>query len=730
MLCVVAVSLLAAACSDDPDVGEPAATGDDDDTPAVTLTALSTRPEFVTGGDVLVQVEAASDNDAAPTFTVDGDDVDATVYDDQAGRTVALISGLAKGDHEIAVDVGDDSATLDVTNHPTTGPLFSGEQQPMPVCTTDLYGLGPATDDLCSAESKVTWSYRRTDGEVADLTDPMTVPDDVVTIEDGPNAGKPFIMRTERGVLNRGIYAITVLDPEPKPDAVDTQGWDQTTWNGRLVYLFGGGCGVTYTQGFYLLGEADPTLLTAGYAVATSTLNTFQVACNDIVSAETALMVKEHFSETYAPPTFTIGNGGSGGAIQQFLVTQNYPGILDAVTASVPFPDAFSIAPGVVDCVLLNAYYRIDTGTALDADQRAAINGHLTDKTCNSWEGTFARNLKPDDGCSLDALGAARRNIPGIPEGGPPKIPEDMMWSEENPTGLRCTLQDGTVNVLGTDPATGYANRPVDNTGVQYGLEALNEAAITVDQFLDLNDQIGGADINGELIPERMVAEDEHVETVYGSGRVSEGVGDLLNIPIIAANIYTDDQGDIHDRFRAFSLRDRLEAAAGGDAPNYMIWTRGLPKDKTLVDSLTGTVNLSDMVPTVDDWLTALAEDDGSGSRAEQLERTRPEAAVDNCIDANGERVSGLDVYDGPGPCTDPYPISGDPRTAAGTPRRNDMGKCHLQTVEDALAGDLYAVDFDDDQQRRLTEIFPDGVCDYTQEAAGWVEVDGTWQSF
>ena len=56
----------------------------------------------------------------------------------------------------------------------------------------------------------------------------------------------------------------------------------------------------------------------------------------------------------------------------------------------------------------------------------------------------------PTDGC--DAIGAAVYN------------------PVTNPKGARCTLADISVNVLGVDPKTGFANRPLDNTGVQYGL--------------------------------------------------------------------------------------------------------------------------------------------------------------------------------------------------------------------------------------------------------------------
>ena len=102
----------------------------------------------------------------------------------------------------------------------------------------------------------------------------------------------------------------------------------------------------------------DPKLLSLGYAVTTSTLNTFQSACNAMLSAEVTMMVKQHFIETYGDPVFTIGDGGSGGSIQQLQIAQNYPGLLDGLSPELPFPDAISISGGVSDCTLLDHYYQ------------------------------------------------------------------------------------------------------------------------------------------------------------------------------------------------------------------------------------------------------------------------------------------------------------------------------------------------------------------------------------
>jgi len=52
---------------------------------------------------------------------------------------------------------------------------------------------------------------------------------------------------------------------------------------------------------------------------------------------------------------------------------------------------------------------------------------------------------------------------------------------------------DASRNIYGVDRNTVRA-APWDNVGVQYGLGALNSGAITVKQFLDLNEGIGGYD--------------------------------------------------------------------------------------------------------------------------------------------------------------------------------------------------------------------------------------------
>src|SRR5262249_12070492 len=115
-----------------------------------------------------------------------------------------------------------------------------------------------------------------------------------------------------------------------------------------------------------------------------------------------------------------------------------------------------------------------------------------------------------------------------------PDVPKGLRYDPAtNPNGARASVYDHTINVYGRDPQTGFARRPLDNVGVQYGLKALNDGGISVDQFLDLNEKVGGFDINAAYQSERMVADAEALRLAYATGRVLNGGGGLGAIPII-----------------------------------------------------------------------------------------------------------------------------------------------------------------------------------------------------
>jgi hypothetical protein len=727
----------AAACSsgDDDDAGNGGDEGGQGSA-ALQIEVLSSRPEFVSAGNALVGVTVDDDIDPGDvTVSVGETDVtDAFAADpDDDQRLVGLVDGLDEGDNTLTAAAGDESSELTLTDHPAQGPLLTAEALPLAACTTELFGLAPSTpEDDCVAPTKVTWQYVDQAGALHDLADPTEPPADADTVETAGGDTVPFVVRNEWGVLDRSVYRITLLDADPTSDADATAEPDTSAWNGRLVYRFGGGCGTTFTQGYFGTGEPAVEVLRKGYATATATFNTFQVMCNDVLSAETASMVKEHFIETYGVPVHTIGEGGSGGAIQQILIAQNYPGLLDAIVPSLPFPDALSIGGGVFDCALLTDYYATPGGKALTPEQRAAVNGHGVAGTCDLWNASFATNIDPTRSCTFDV--AAVFGAPGGNSDIPTVPPDEIYDADTNPDGFRCGVWESNVAITGRDPDTGFANSGYDNAGIQYGLDALNDGVITPDQFIDLNEKIGGFDIDGQPQPDRSAVSDELAGRAYSTGRVTGPYGGLPDTPIILVNVYTDMQGDIHDRVRSFEIMDRLADDDGNVPDTVSLWTVGAdPQGGGIAATLTGALGDFTAGPTfvMDEWLTdaeAHRADEG-GSWRDALSATKPEAAESRCT-VDDHEIVGPDANEDPR-CVEAFPIHQEPRMAAGMPRSGDILKCTLVDVAEAASGDMvYGVDLSDAQLDRLADIFPDGVCDYTQPAVGQTEPDGVWQSF
>lgn len=640
-------------------------------TPKLVVTAASTRADSVTGGDVLLRLRPAGS--ATPHFSAGGQSLTSAPL----GTGTWIVRGLRNGPSRIQVKAGSATASLAVVNHPISGPVFSGPHLPL-LCTVPQPAAEPSRDATCADSTSTEYAYKNTAGDIGPLSGPDQRPADLANVTiNGKSV--PYIVRIERGVINRSPYSFAVLDAA-------------AGWNQRLVYQFGGGCGTGYSQGGSLgTNVVDDGLLSKGYAVATANFNTFQTSCNPVLSAETAMMVKEHVAETIGAPRFTIGAGASGGAIQQLMIAQNYPGILDALSPVIPFPDAISVAPGVSDCGLLDHYYASPSGQTLTDAQQASINGHRTTGTCRLWVSSFLATIDPTTGCD-------------------PQIPANRIFSTTNPKGIRCTLQDLNRNEFGVDPATGFARRPLDNVGVQYGLRSLNAGTITVDQFLDLNESIGGYDINGQPVAERETARPADFRRAYATGAVLSGGGGMRDIPIITVNLYSDPYGDIHDRFRLFTIRDRLRSKSGKVDLNEKIWTR--PSNGDIVQALTGNAfDPADAVALLDHWLTT---------------GKQPAAAADNCTDATGAMVSGPHIYEQPGPCRDLYPVFGDPRTAAGAPIINNRLKCAVRPVDPKG----YKVTLTSAQADRLRRIFPDGVCDWRKPGVGQVPLAATWINY
>jgi hypothetical protein len=468
--------------------------------------------------------------------------------------------------------------------------------------------------------------------------------------------------------------------------------------------LFGGDCKAGYRQGTLMALAISDQVLSHGYALAESTLNVFGNNCDDVISAETMMMVKDLFIKRFGPPAHTIGIGGSGGSMQQHLLAQNYPGLLDGIIPSASFPDITTMMPGFTDCFLLDNAFTHAKETWSEA-QKAAVSGFATWKTCENFAPT--RDTR--------AWGRATSCDP--------VVPKEMVYDPaKNPNGVRCTLYDNENNVYGSAPGKHAARRPLDNVGVQYGLKAFNSGVISFEQFVELNRLVGGLDEDGNNAAMREVADPVALRIAYESGRVNEGVV-LGGIPIIDVRPYLDLLGDPHDRLRSMSMRQRL-IDSNGDAKNQVLWlTPGPPPGANPLAAAMLTLDPKSLfyqqsdraILMMDRWLDNIAGDKASLDSHIKVIMNKPRELVDACWTAEGKQV--LDAFDlaRPGQCESLYPSHGDPRTAAGEPIEEDILKCQLEPVNPKD----YATPLTKEQLDILQEVFPSGVCDYSRKASG-----------
>src|SRR5262249_54729056 len=216
------------------------------------------------------------------------------------------------------------------------------------------------------------------------------------------NDGKavPYIVRIDSGTINRSIYRIAVHD-DPNPETTSAEWGPGPGWNRKLAVSFGGGAGTQYNQG---VNQANAALnhlyLSRGFAFMISTELVNQQHGNAVLQGEALMMLKEYFIERYGLPKWTVGVGGSGGAIQQLVITQIYPGLLDGLQPSLSFPDS---SLHTADCGLLQNFWRkADQAVWTDA-KKTAVEG-FTKGTCAAWERSFVPVLKATNarGCGLN----------------------------------------------------------------------------------------------------------------------------------------------------------------------------------------------------------------------------------------------------------------------------------------------------------------------------------------
>ena len=694
------------------------------------IITVSTRPDTVSGGDVLVRITAPPGVAIIDLMVLLNGQAVTSAFQPEAGghSLLGLVAGLQLGENTLVANAVDRNnvtyrtARLTLTNYPIAGPIISGPHEEPFYCMTQLFALpastttlGPALDADCSIATRVDYVYRTTAGTFQPLPNLATYPGDLAQTTTSEGKSVPYIVRVETGTINRAIYETAVLH-DPTTEAAPTPFKPPAAWNHRLVYTLGGGCvGGWYIQGSSLGngGILEDLMLRQGYGVAASTLNVYGNNCQDLLAAETIMMVRERFIENFGPVALTIGYGCSGGSEAAQPISDEYPRLLNGILVGCSFPEVVAaMVNNITDADLFLHYLNTNATVSWSDAQIEAATGYPTVTTLST--------IGPGNAIRVKAQGGTCNAI----------IPKSVQYDDEtNPTGIRCDLYDHLVNVFGRDPSTGFARRPIDTIGVQNGLEALNLGAITKQQFLDLNRNIGGYDNDGNYVSTRTVGDVAAIEAAYLSGRITYGGLGMRRTPIIDYRGYVDqpeNSNEVHSRFHSFSMRERLLEANGNFNNQVMLIEDGSSTTGNGLFSDTSPV-LSHALTQMDEWLTAFLADGSSAALPVKINRSKPSDLVDACFTNKGTvKIAEQQVYQLDTTCNQLYPAFSTPRMVAGEPLANDVLKCQLRPLDPSL----YKVRFTAAETAQLKAIFSQGVCDYSKPGVGQQPPDGTWQAF
>jgi hypothetical protein len=679
----------------------------------VEMTTISARPALITGHEATLAIRGLTRGDRLHV-TLNGDSVPRRTFHRRAslpgqapGQVIGVLHHLRRGPNDVRATVtgkryGTRVMRLRLLAHSLQGPIISGPHQEPFICKTEEGGLGPARGNDCYAKQRIHWWYKDLQGSFHRLANPYAPYPSEATTTTVNGKKVPFVVRVQNIVINRSVTRLAVLD-DPHARGRN-HAFHPEVWNRKLVWHFGESCGTGYEQGsdggeitaFSPLSSIGgenlagplldlPGLLGNGYMVGESSLTIFGVHCNQVLSAETLMMIREYVTNHYGLVHSIVGGGGSGGAIQQYTIANGYPGVLDAGTPILSFPDVVSTAMTVGDCVVLQHYFNAHPGK-WGFGKQAAVTGLASSGACHDWDDLFGDNLKPT-------------SCPG-------EIPDvDRYNAQTNPHGVRCDLQDDLKNILGTDRKTGAALRPLDNVGVQYGLRALRSGQISPAEFIRLNRDVGGVDLDGNFVDRRHAMSRYEARRIFRNSLVGE-YGAINQSPMIDQTIPVTDEiptVDIHDEIRPYEIRARLDANYGSHA-SQAIWS-GVPLP-------------SSAILVAEQWLTAMDELKAHypyKSRAWLVAHARPAAAADQC------RVGGAGVPVG---CS--VLMHSSPRQVAGGPMTEDVVKCRLRPLR---PGD-YPPSVTVKQYLTLEKVFPNGVCDYRAHSVGWVRHSRTWVSY
>ena len=444
------------------------------------------------------------------------------------------------------------------------------------------------------------------------------------------------------------------------------------------------------THGFscdteYKTGDAPnvlvPKVLAGGFIVMSHALDHAGHNCNLLTQAESLVMTKEHAIDHYGTLRWTIGSGCSGGSLVQQQVANAYPGVYQGITPQCSFTDAWSSAMQYEEYYFGLQFLEDPSRWGLGVRLRPGRRRRRSSTTRTSRNPITFTTVIPNSG-------DPSRSCPGVPR-------EKVYDAKTNPNGVRCTLQDYMVNAFGRDEH-GFARRGFDNVGIQYGLKGLRDGLISPAQFVDLNTNIGGADIDLNIMPERTRGRpDRAASALYRTGAINSA-NNLDKVAII--DLRGPDPGAFHDVYRTYAMRARLHAQLRHRRQPGPVARPGAADRRPVATPTRRSSRWTAGSP-------ASHADHREVPLARKIIQDKPDTVAPPLHRRRRQRPAVR------GRATRPSPPTARRASAPTGRMTDDVMKCQLKP----LRRDDYPVTFTDDQWQRLQKAFPGGVCDYSE---------------
>ena len=256
--------------------------------------------------------------------------------------------------------------------------------------------------------------------------------------------------------------------------------------------------------------------------------------------------------------------------MQQQLTANNYPGLLDGIEPSCSFPDMWKNFHEIIDCSLMLRYMKTTAPAMLAGrdrpqrgdEQRQRVARHVRgqNNTGETW-GNHVRSA------ACRAADVAHQ---------PPRLPTWIYNATTNRTARaarspttwwRCSAvgRRASGRRRREDRPTGLPTGPTTTSACSTASSVAIAGTITPEMFVDLNEKIGGRDIDLNFVPQRTVADAAALNIVYRTGQLN--MLNNVDIPVM------DNRGcrsvEVHSCYHSYVTRARILQSRPG-ATNHV----------------------------------------------------------------------------------------------------------------------------------------------------------------